>query len=89
MGMIIQWVRSVREACLDHILVLNENHLRRVLREYGKYYNHARPHQGLGQHFPVSLLVTNTAGPIRRRDILGGVIHDYYRQPPPLVSDYG
>jgi len=72
------WVRSVREECLDHILVLNEN-LHSVLREYGEYYNHARLHQGLGQHFPVSGPVSNTAGPIRRRDILGGVIHDYYR----------
>lgn len=82
-------VRSIREECLDHILVLNENHLHRVLREYGEYYNHARPHQGLGQHFPVSELVSNTAGPIRRRDILGGVIHDYYRQPSASVSGYG
>jgi len=84
-----RWVRSIREECLDHILVLNENHLHRVLREYGEYYNHARPHQGLGQHFPVSELVSNTAGPIRRRDILGGVIHDYYRQPSASVSGYG
>jgi putative transposase len=84
-----RWVRSIREECLDHILILNENHLHRVLRKYGEYYNHARPHQGLGQHFPVSGPVSNTAGPIRRRDILGGVIHDYYRQASPLVSDYG
>ena len=84
-----RWVRSVREECLDHILVLDENHLRRVLREYGEYYNHARPHQGIGQHFPVSGPERSIKGPIRRRDILGGVIHDYYRQPPPLVSDYG
>jgi len=81
-------VRSVREECLDHIPVLNENHLHSVLREYGEYYNHARPHQGLGQHFPVSGPVTNTAGPIRRRDILGGVIHDYYRQPFASFSGY-
>ena len=38
MGMIIRWVRSVREECLDHILVLNEHHLHSVLREYGEYY---------------------------------------------------
>ena len=84
-----RWVLSIREEWLDHILVLDEHHLRRVLRKYGEYYNHARPHQGLGQHFPVSGPVTNTAGPIRRRDILGGVIHDYYRQPSASVSGYG
>ena len=38
---------------------------------------------------PVSGPERTIKGPIRRRDILGGVIHDYYRQPPPLVSDYG
>ena len=74
-----RWVRSVRDECLDHILVLNENHFHSVLSKYWEYYNHARPHQGLGQHFPVSGPVSNTAGPIRRRDILGGVIQDYYR----------
>jgi putative transposase len=53
-----RWVRSVREECLDHILVLNENHLRNMLREclreYTNYYNYSRPHQGISQHFPVS-----------------------------------
>jgi transposase InsO family protein len=82
-------VRSIREECLDHILVLNENHLHRVLREYGEYYNNARPHQGLGQHFPVSGSVSNTAGPIRKRDILAVVIHDYYRQPSASVPGRG
>ena len=77
-----RWVRSVREECLNHILVLNENHLRRVLKEYTQYYNHARPHQGLGQHFPISGPMRNNEGIIRRRDILGGVIHDYYWQHP-------
>jgi transposase InsO family protein len=84
-----RWVRSVREECLDHILVLNENHFRRVLEEYGQYYNHARPHQGLGQHFPISDPIGVTEGIIRRRDILGGVIHDYYGQPPIQNCTYG
>ena len=84
-----RWVRSVREECLDCILVLNANHLHRVLRKYGEHYNHARPHQGLGQQFPVSRPVSNTAGPIRIRDIQGGVIHDYYTQPSASVSGFG
>ncbi len=84
-------VRSVREECLDHILILNENHLRRILKEYGEYYNHARPHQGIGQRFPVSVSrpERSTKGPIRKRDILGGVIHDYHRQPSAPVSGNG
>ncbi|MFZ2098576.1 MAG: integrase core domain-containing protein [Anaerolineales bacterium] len=84
-----RWVRSVRAECLDHILVLDENHLRRVLKEYAQYYNQARPHQGIGQHFPVSGPVNSTKGPVRRRDVIGGVIHDYYRQSQAPISSYG
>ena len=49
-----RWVRTVREECLYHILVINENHLQNVLREYTDYCNLSRPHQGISQHFPVS-----------------------------------
>lgn len=42
-----RWIRSVRQECLDHILILSESHLRRVLNEYLAYYNTRRPHQGL------------------------------------------
>jgi hypothetical protein len=68
-----RWVRSVRQECLDQILILNESHLRRVLKEYGEYYNLARPHQGISQRFPVSEPVRSTKGMFRRRDILGGI----------------
>jgi len=84
-----RWVRAVREECLDPILVVNENHLRNVLREYTHYYNHSRPHQGISQHSSVSGPERNTRGLIRRQDILGGIIHNYFRQPPAPVSDYG
>jgi putative transposase len=86
-----RWVRSVREECLDQILIVNENHLRRVMKEYGEYYNHTRPHQGIGQRFPVSVPGRDrtTKGPIRRRNILGGVIHDYYRQPSSQIYTHG
>jgi hypothetical protein len=72
---------SVREECLDRILVLNDNYLHRVLKVYAQYYSHDRPHQGLGQHFPVSGLSKRKDGPIQRQDVLGGVIHDYYWRP--------
>ena len=47
-----RFLGSVRRECLDHLLVLGEAHLRRALREYVAYFNHARPHQGLGQRVP-------------------------------------
>ena len=76
-----RWIRSVREACLDRILILGERHLQQVLTAYGDYYNHARPHQGIDQQCPVPLQrSTARDGPIERRDILGGVLYDYHRR---------
>ena len=72
-------MRSVREECLDHLLIINERHLDHVLAEYSQYYNCARPHQGLGQQIPQSAHIQPGRGPVQRRDILGGLLHDYYR----------
>ena len=75
-----RWVRSAREECLDHLLFAGEAHLRRVLAEYIAHYNHARPHQGIEQQCPVARPAPVRAGPVRRRDRLGGLLHDYYRE---------
>ena len=42
-----RWVLSIRDECLDHILIVNERHLCRVLKLYIEYYNQTRPHQGI------------------------------------------
>jgi putative transposase len=74
-------IRSVRAECLDHLLILNQAHLTFVLRRYVAYYNHRRPHQGLGQALPALLEAAPTAAAIpeqvRCRPVLGGLIHDY------------
>ena len=75
-----RWIRSVRQECLDKLLILGERHLRHVLVGYVDYYNHARPHQGIAQECPVPLGSAARDGPVERRDILGGVPHDYYRR---------
>ena len=75
-----RWIRSARAECLDHLLIANEAHLRRVLAEYVTYYNQARPHQGLAQRCPVALATPARDGPVCRRDRLGGLLHDYYRE---------
>ncbi len=72
-------VRSVRQECLDHLLILNQRHLWNVLTEYTAYYNAARPHQGLCQQAPIPLIVSRE-GRVCCRDVLGGLIHVYYRQ---------
>jgi transposase InsO family protein len=75
-----RWIRTVRAECLDHLLILSERHLERVLRAYVAFYNERRPHQGLDQQCPVPFAPPADRGPIRRRDVLGGLIHDYERQ---------
>jgi len=46
--------RSVRQECLDHLLILQEKQLQRVLNAYMAYFNQARPHQGIQQQIPES-----------------------------------
>ena len=75
-----RWVRSVREECLDHLIIINERHLEQVLKEYSQYYNGVRPHQGLRQQIPESANGKPEHGAVRKRDVLGALIHDYYRE---------
>jgi len=75
-----RWIRSLRNECLDHLLILNQRHLRRVLTEYAAFYNRARPHQGLDQEIPIPDEERRDEGAIQRRDVLDGLLHDYYRQ---------
>jgi len=72
-------IRTLREECLDRIVILNERHLRWVLREFVRYYNRRRPHRSLRlrapeapQHYPIR-------GEVVRRQVLGGLTSDYYR----------
>jgi putative transposase len=75
-----RWVRSARGECLDHLLVVNEAHLRHVLAGYVTHFNRARPHQGLNQQTPVPYARYDARGPVKRRDVLGGLIHEYDRE---------
>jgi len=77
-----RWVRTAREECLDHILILNETHLRRVLGEFiNDYYNVARPHQGIEQQTPIPYGQPQNIGTVQCRKVLGGILNDYYRIP--------
>ena len=73
-------METLRADCLDWQLILGSRHLDRVLRTYVKHYNRKRPHRGL------QLLAPETAAPVpevgvvphvQRRDLLGGLIHEY------------
>ncbi len=58
-----RFLRSIRRECLDHLLIVNEAHLRHVLTTYVAYYNEARPQQGLDQRTPVPPAIGSGYGP--------------------------
>jgi len=78
-----RFLGSVRRACINHLIILHEAHLRRVLAAYVAYFNHARPHQGIGQRRPqpgIAAGVTpRDADGIVTMPVLGGLHHDYHR----------
>jgi putative transposase len=75
-----RFVRTVREDCLDHLLVVSRRHLEAVLAEYVRHYNGARPHRGLELDQPLLRSAASaTRGRVIRRDVLGGLIHEYER----------
>ena len=74
-----RWVRTVREDCLDRILVFSRRQLERVLAEYVEHYNRGRPHRSLELTPPRDLSPSDHVGSVRRRDVLGGIIHEYER----------
>jgi putative transposase len=75
-----RFLGSVRRECLDHVLVLGEKHLHRVIKEYLEYFNQARPHQGIDQKIPEG---SPSAGEEQRKGkiiafpVLNGLHHDY------------
>ncbi|WP_426440626.1 integrase core domain-containing protein [Bradyrhizobium genosp. P] len=71
-------IGSIRRECLDHVLVLGEVHLRRIPRDYARYYNDIRTHRSLDKDAPIARQVQQT-GSIRSRAILGGLHHQYAR----------
>jgi transposase InsO family protein len=77
-----RFVRTVRAECLDWFLILGGRHLERVLQRYLDHYNRGRPHRPLGLAAPAGATPARASPPpltaIRRRDVLGGLIHEYY-----------
>jgi putative transposase len=74
-------VGTLRRACLDHVLILGERHLRKILAEYARHYNGHRPHQRRRQEPPLrqpGQAIDMTAR-IERRQVLGSLISEYRR----------
>jgi putative transposase len=71
---------TLRRECLDHILLLGERHLRKVLAEFARHYNGHRPHQSLQQEPPQRPdRGVDVTARIERRQVLGGLITEYHR----------
>jgi hypothetical protein len=76
-----RFVRTVRAECLDWLLIVGRRHLEHVLRIYTTHYNRERPHRGLALLTPHATNADPPAsrGEVKRRDRLGGLIHEYHR----------
>jgi putative transposase len=79
-----RWVRSCRAELLDRTLIVNQAHLLHALHEYEAFYNEHRPHRALRAAAPLRPLPQSITEArhldrlrIRRRDRLGGIIHEY------------
>lgn len=73
---------SLRQECLDHILIQDDRHLERVITEYTSYFNLERPHQGMKQRIHGRYDLTRskpTRGQVASLAILGGLHHSYSR----------
>jgi putative transposase len=79
-----RWVQTCRRELLDRTLIWNQRHLLHALREFERFYNGHRPHQGIANARPLYPLpgpITESSKiahlDIRRRDRLGGVLYEY------------
>ena len=75
-----RWIASARRECTDRILITGRRHLHHVLSEYADHYNTHRPHRALSQRPPDGKIPVAPADDnirVRRRDRLGGLIHEY------------
>jgi transposase InsO family protein len=75
-----RWIETLRADCLDWLLIFGSRHLDRVLRIYVEHHNQQRPHRGLQLWAPeraTPVEELDTVPDIQRRDLLGGLIHEY------------
>ena len=74
-------IGSIRRECLDHVIVLNRRHLRRILKNYWAYYHRSRTHLGLDKESPVERDVQGPElGKVVEFPEVGGLHHRYERR---------
>ena len=77
-GKVERLIGSIRRECLDHVVVFDEAHMRRILKTYAAYYNRVRTHLSLDKDAPESRR-SQKVGSIVAIPILGGLHHQYVR----------
>jgi putative transposase len=78
-GVAERWVESCRRDLLDHIIAVNERHLKRLLSEYVRYYHEDRTHLGLRKETPENRIPSRGIGRVVSSARLGGLHHRYHR----------
>jgi transposase InsO family protein len=78
-GVAERWVGSCRREMLDHIIALNERHLKQLLSEYVRYHHEDRTHLGLAKQTPAERIPSVASGRIVSRPRIGGLHHRYDR----------
>ena len=71
-------IGSIRRECLDHLIIVNDNHLRKCLKRYFHYYHNQRTHLGLNKDTPEPRRV-DAVGKIEHVAVANGLHHFYYR----------
>ena len=77
-GFAERMIGSIRRECVDHMIVLGEAHLRRILTKYAAYYNESRTHWSLNKDAPIHRPIV-PHGAITSHPVLGGLHHQYTR----------
>ena len=78
-GIAERWIESCRRDLLDHVIALNERHLKRLLSDYVRYYHEDRTHLGLNKETPGHRVRTSGCGRVKSLARLGGLHHRYDR----------
>jgi len=77
-GHVERLIGSIRRECLDHVVIVSEAHLRRILATYASYYNEQRTHRSLAKDTPLHRIIEQL-GTVTSRPLLGGLHHQYCR----------
>ena len=75
-----RFVRTIKESCLERMILFGESSLRKVMHEFVEHYHHERNHQGLGNRLIMKAGPCLASGRIKCRRRLGGMLNFYYRQ---------